>query len=317
VLNRIEINNFRCLRNVDVPMRPLTVLIGPNDSGKSAFLAAIESLLHPGLMQFSDFFRCDPTNGIRIVGHAANGSVINSWLPEGSSTSAHSHVATRLQPCQRFQLPSAGIEMECEGYSEGDEQALDLAVRGERIPAFFDYLLRRDRGRFAEVVQALRESIPGLEDIDIATPQPSRRRIDCVIEQGVRLPASMASVGVRMLMFFISLAYHPRPPKTILIEEPETGLHPKRLEQVMQLLQSVSAGKYGDYGAQIVLTTHSPFVLNCVDLATDQVLVFRRTADGSRVCEPVDPERLKDFLGEFMLGEIWFNEEEAGLVAKP
>ena len=46
------------------------------------------------------------------------------------------------------------------------------------------------------------------------------------------------------------------------------------------------------------------------------MLVFRRNDDGSRTCEPADAERLKNFLDEFMLGEVWYNEGEDGLVAR-
>ena len=44
-LEKIHIENFRCLRNVSLPLKPLTVLIGPNASGKSSVLDAL-SLCH-------------------------------------------------------------------------------------------------------------------------------------------------------------------------------------------------------------------------------------------------------------------------------
>ena len=49
MLKRVQIQNFRCLRNVSVPLRPLTVLIGPNDSGKSVFLLALKQLVEAQL----------------------------------------------------------------------------------------------------------------------------------------------------------------------------------------------------------------------------------------------------------------------------
>jgi predicted ATPase len=117
-------------------------------------------------------------------------------------------------------------------------------------------------------------------------------------------------------LFFIALAYHPTPPKLILLEEPENGIHPKQLADVVRLLRDVSKGVHGGSAAQVVLTTHSPYLLDHIDLETDQVLVFRRNADGTRSAEPADVSRLKTFLDEFMLGEVWFNEEEKGLVAQ-
>ena len=185
---------------------------------------------------------------------------------------------------------------------------------GELTPALLDYLLRRDRQRFFELVGALRDLVPGLEEVEIATPDPGTRRIDLVIEMGLRIPADQASAGLRLLLFFVSLAYHPAPPRLILLEEPENGVHPKRLGDVIRLLREITQGVHGGHAAQVVLTTHSPHLLDYVDLTTDQVLVFSRNDDGSRTADPADAERLKNFLDEFMLGEVWYNEGEAGLV---
>src|SRR4051812_39516163 len=41
MLVRVEIKGFKCLRDVSVDLRPFSVLIGPNDSGKSSFLQAL------------------------------------------------------------------------------------------------------------------------------------------------------------------------------------------------------------------------------------------------------------------------------------
>jgi predicted ATPase len=160
----------------------------------------------------------------------------------------------------------------------------------------------------------MRALINGLQEVEIATPEPSSRRIDLVIETGFRLPADRTSVGLRLVLFFVALAFHPSPPRTILLEEPENGVHPRRLADVMRLLREITQGKHGSHAAQVILTTHSPHLLDYADLEQDQVLVFRRNEDGSRTAEPVDEDRLKTFLDEFMLGEVWYNQGEAGLV---
>jgi AAA15 family ATPase/GTPase len=44
MLDRIQIQNYKCLRDVEVQLGDFAVLIGPNDSGKTSFLQAIRSL---------------------------------------------------------------------------------------------------------------------------------------------------------------------------------------------------------------------------------------------------------------------------------
>jgi len=219
------------------------------------------------------------------------------------------------QPVGFFLLPSQGVPMTCQGYS--DEGAPPgLGPTGDMIPALLDHLLRRDRERFFAFVDAMKERVPGLEDVHVATPSPQERRIDLKIDNGLVIRADDASVGVRLMLFFVALTYHPSPPKIILLEEPENGVHPRRLADVMKLLRDITQGVHCGHPAQVILTTHSPYLLDHVDLDRDQVLVFRREADGSRTAEPVDKERLKTFLDEFMLGEVWFNQEEDGLVGR-
>lgn len=217
---------------------------------------------------------------------------------------------------QRFQLPSTGVVMQCDGYADASDLLFDIDSYGNKIPALIDYFLRRDRERFSRFVESMKSLIPGLEDVNVRTPDPQTRRIDLVIEKGFSIPASSASVGVRLMLFFAALAQHPTPPNLILLEEPENGVHPKRLADVMRLLRELTQGKHGQNAAQVILTTHSPYLLDHVNVEEDQVLVFRRNDDGSRSAEPADQERLRGFLDEFMLGEVWFNRGEEGLVAK-
>ena len=88
------------------------------------------------------------------------------------------------------------------------------------MPSLLDFLLRRDRRRFFAVADAIKQHVPGVQDINIATPAASTRRLDLVLDGGFTIPADQSSAGVRLILFFIALAYHPSPPKIILLEEP-------------------------------------------------------------------------------------------------
>jgi len=299
MLDSVRIRNFRCLKDVEVPLKPLTVLIGPNDSGKSAFLGGLCRLAGlPGKSKF-DYWRGESQR-----------KIITDGFEDGRKVGPGDSV---VSPTRLFELPSSGVETLSGGLSD-DAGPPELGQRGEHVPALLDYLLRRNRGLFYKFVKALCRLAPGVENVDVATPRADQRRIDLVIENDLCIPADRASVGVRLLIFFLALAYHPLPPKLILLEEPENGIHPRRLGEIMKLLREITKGKHGDHAAQIVLTTHSPYLLDFVDVKTDQILVFQRNDDGSRSAEPIDKKKLKIFLDEFKPGEVWFNEGEKGLV---
>lgn len=311
MISHLQIENFRCLKSVDVPLRRLTVLIGENDSGKSAFLDAIRFLVGDlGQIHNSDYWQLNRDNEFRVTGRVLGGQARRD--SKNPSLTLSSELKEQLVPTAFFHLPSSGIIMQCEGFRENDE-VLALGVKGDRVAALLDHLTREHRERFGTVVDIVRSLVPGLNDIAIATPDTKVRRVDLILEDGLRIPASRASYGVQFVLFCVSLLYHPRPPKIVLLEEPENGVHPKRLIEIMEMLKRMTQGKDAD-PTQVILTTHSPYLLDHVDINEDQVLVFRRNDDGSRSAEPVDAERLSVFLDEFKLGEVWFNEGEQGLL---
>ncbi|MFM9966632.1 MAG: AAA family ATPase [Planctomycetaceae bacterium] len=75
MLTQLSITGFRCFRQLDVELKPLTVLIGPNDTGKSAFLDAIEYLgpADPTKLGEFDRFRGASQDGPRIQGRLLDG----------------------------------------------------------------------------------------------------------------------------------------------------------------------------------------------------------------------------------------------------
>ncbi|HXG41122.1 MAG TPA: ATP-dependent endonuclease [Dehalococcoidia bacterium] len=73
MLTRLQVRNFRCLENIDVPLEPLTAFVGPNGSGKTTFLRAIDLVLGdawPSLRSFripQDFTHFDTNRDIEIT----------------------------------------------------------------------------------------------------------------------------------------------------------------------------------------------------------------------------------------------------------
>ncbi len=322
MLQNIHIKNFRCFRELSLNLRPLNVLIGQNDTGKTSFLAAIDRIFQGSeTLKPIERWRLSTQNSVLLSCRTSEGVVaLDEAEAKASNTNAmntliHNEYRALYSPVPRFQLPATGVVMTSPGLTDADGPRLPDRD-GAGIAGLLDYYNRRDRRRLTAVVDTLRSLAPGIEDLTIGSPQSSHRRVDFVLQGGLEIDGNEVSAGVRMLLFFITLAYHPTPPRVILLEEPETGVHPSRLADVVKLLRSLSNGELGSQAAQVILTTHSPYLLDCVDLDTDQVLVFRREEDGSRTAEPADSERLKGFLDEFMLGEVWFNRGEEGLVAR-
>ena len=108
----------------------------------------------------------------------------------------------------------------------------------------------------------------------------------------------------------------PEPPPLLLIEEPENGIYPKRLEEVVRLLKELVQRPDSEPFPQIILSTHSPYVLNL--FAPEEVTFLSRVPgkpDAPVRARPLtDAPRIHERMGnEFYLGELWYNLSEEEL----
>ena len=85
-------------------------------------------------------------------------------------------------------------------------------------------------------------------------------------------------------------------PDTILIDEPELGLHPYALALLVGLLRQSAETR------QLIVSTQSVELVN--DL-TSQDLIIVSHRDGGSVFERLDGEQLKEWLKDYGLGELW------------
>lgn len=128
--------------------------------------------------------------------------------------------------------------------------------------------------------------------------------------------AQQASDGAILFLGLLALAYVPEPPRVLLLEEPENAVYPKRLSEVIRLLKSMSSRESGRELPQIILTTHSPYVLDSFE--PEEVTFLSRPPgdpDGPVRARPLrDAPSIRERLGsEFYLGELWYNLSEQDL----
>ncbi len=117
-----------------------------------------------------------------------------------------------------------------------------------------------------------------------------------------------------LLLAFLALLYG-NTPEILLIEEPENGLHPSRLQEVVALLRKISTGEIGTKPRQVILTTHSPILLNFVE--PEEVFMFLRDEElGTNIVPMRQAPNIKNLMKEFGTGELWYLLGEEGLLKK-
>ena len=141
------------------------------------------------------------------------------------------------------------------------------------------------------------------------------------LKDGTLISAKQASDGVVLFLAYLALAHTPNPPKLLLIEEPENGIYPQRLQEVIGLLKEMIQRSDDVPFPQIIMSTHSPYVLSMFE--PEEVTFLSRRSDdpaaGVRARPMRDAPHIRERMagGEFYLGELWYNLDEEELFSEP
>lgn len=150
--------------------------------------------------------------------------------------------------------------------------------------------------RYAQVRRSIRNVAPFFDDFVLRPDGESlllRWR-----EQGLDDVFSGRALSSGTLRF-ISLAVllqQPSPPATIVLDEPELGLHPAAIHQLADMFRAVGPDH------RIVAATQSVTLLS--QFSIDEVAIVERSSDGTTVAR-ADKEALASWLPDYSLGELW------------
>lgn len=393
-LSRFGVKNYKCLGEIDIPLTPIHVLIGPNDSGKTSLLEAMAAFHGSAEHALPDVFP-KPWSGRDLVRHSADGATVDfsaewtadngttphevanfayrlsvSFPHEGQACVADSevirldaeearsprrgHTASLLQtwkknPAQSHNLSEKHLNAAAEILKPAQKYSLDATLMG--VPAaidparkfrldpdgfglatLLDDILGYNPERFISLRTDFCRFFPQFQNVRVETENAMRRNyapdgrhhssaevgkgICFETRLGARIRARQASDGAVLFLAFLALAYVPTPPTLLLIEEPENGIYPKRLGEVVKLLKDLAHRSDSVQLPQIIISTHSPYVVSFFE--PEEVTFLARPADDPDApvrARPLrDAPHIHDRLagGEFYLGELWYNltEEE-------
>ncbi|MDQ7784166.1 MAG: AAA family ATPase [Desulfomonilaceae bacterium] len=180
------------------------------------------------------------------------------------------------------------------GYSE------HLSTRGDNIAQVAQYLYENHPDRFEQVLQAMKERVPGVSKVE-AKPTEDGRLVLRFQDGSFKDPfiARYVSDGTIKMFAYLVLLYDPKPHPLLAVEEPENQLYPELLYELIEEFRD-----YARRGGQVFVSTHSPDFLNGAQLEEIYWLVKK---DGfAQVKRATDSERLRDLTAEGDLpGSLW------------
>ena len=353
-IDRIQIAGFKSIREADIVLRPLNVLIGPNGVGKSNFVSLfrllnqlIERRLQThvstvgganGLLHFGrkrtpklavGLTFSDASNGYNCVLQGADDERLffaeeRVWFhdqmkyPDPYSENLGSgHRETRLtdeqgQATTRIAKYVIEALRKWRIYHFHDtsaeakvKQTCDLhdnrALNGDasNLPAFLYLLKQQHPAHYRNIVDAVRMVAPFFEDFVLEPLALNQEKIRLEWrEQGAEnvFGPSALSDGTLRFICLATLLLQPYLPTTVLLDEPELGLHPFAITLLAELLRGAATK------TQVIASTQSTSLVNQFE-PQDVVVVDR--ADGQSVFRRLDATSMQGWLADYGLGDLW------------
>lgn len=347
MIERLIIKNYKSIRELDLRLHPLNVLIGSNGAGKSNFVSffqlahavfvgelkayslrkGADNLLHHGMQPEAylegliDFDHTNaykfnlvpaPDESLKVLTegdfwngyHNASKDYLQwHWnaMPQGylkEQTARAKYVRHYLSSFRVYHFhdtsDDSAMKKSCNVH---DNQF--LRTDGSNLAAFL-YLLQENHPKsFLRIAKTIQSIAPYFEAFDL---KPLKSRPEFIMlewkEKGSEkyFNAHNLSDGTLRFIALTTLLLQPDPPKTIIIDEPELGLHPFAIRKLGAMLRKASVE------SQIIVSTQSVGLVNEFE-AEDIITVDR--ADGQSVFHRLDNKRLSNWLEEYALGELW------------
>jgi energy-coupling factor transporter ATP-binding protein EcfA2 len=351
VITRLVIDNFKAIEHLEIDLRPFQVFVGPNDSGKSTILQAFD-LLGRSTLAHSLFAPGDATGLFddRFERYLPNGDTTRTLSLEVRGTydkGAYSYrIAWSAQPTLRIASERLASGQGSFHFSDNFSRSA-LSERADELPEIVadlrsftaqfdpkklaapaalgtplesdgtglvslvdDLLTASDRQPLFDLEQQLRRfsSFIGGVGTQPTLDKRGKELLFSLASTKRPISARQASAGLVLVTAYLALRYGTGY-RRYLIEEPENGIHPHAAGLVMQVLRELSLT-----GAQVLITTHSPLLLNQVS-PEDVLVVTRRSEQGIAVKPMVETKLFAERIRDFDLGELWYNIGEDELVA--
>jgi predicted ATPase len=326
-LDYITIQGFKSIASIEkLPLRPINVLIGANGSGKSNFIGAFaflhairegrlrdtvtaaggaEKLLHFGSkttkeMYFQLSFVDRDEYSLKLSPTADDGL-------DYSRSDGPSRYRNRFGDWRVYHLHDTSTSSPMRKTVRVDDNRF-LRPDGSNLAAFLYLLSVRHEDSYRLIRQTVQRVAPFFDDFQLEplNLKPDDLKLEWRHRKSDQyFDASSLSDGTLRFIALATLFLQPEAyrPSVILVDEPELGLHPYAIEILAALIRQASVS------TQVIVSTQSSLLLDHFE--PEDVLVADRV-DGATQLSRLQSDRLRAWLDDYSLGQLWEKNEFGG-----
>lgn len=171
---------------------------------------------------------------------------------------------------------------------------------GANIASFLYFLQERHPKSFKRIEMAVKAVSPFFGGFALAPDRLNPKVIQMEWKQrGVEdayFNAYQLSDGTLRFICLATLLLQPNPPQTIIIDEPELGLHPMAINKLSAIIKKVATK------SQVIISTQSVSLVD--NFNADDIVVVDMKENASQF-RRLNQETLAIWLEQYSLGEIW------------
>jgi len=344
-LSRITIKGFKSIKECDIELGNINVLIGANGAGKSNFISVFELLKNCSNTRLAYYGDLKGTNSLFYNGNKTTEKIelafdsqslkyyINIGLSEDNILIANDRmtdfpensgdnklflelkeylyfVEKNLLSTYHFKDTSTNANIK---QKHNVSNNIILHEDARNLAAFLYRLRQHFPSDYTCIVKTIRRVAPYFDDFVLRPEEGNNELIFLRWRQkgweDVLNPSQLSDGTLRFICLATALLQPSEiQPAIIIIDEPELGLHPYAITLFAELVKKVASKK------QIIISTQSVELLDHFE--PEDVIVVDRTENGSQF-KRLDAERLAAWLeDEYTLGELWNKNILGGRVSR-
>lgn len=346
-MNRIKIKGYKSIKDLDLELTPINILIGSNGSGKSNFLSfftfleniyrknlqgyvalngSAEKFLHKGLKKTKNiecylkfnkngysftlgnneghfifekegiWYDGNPyyENPINISNYNTETNIYKTTLPPRVE-----YIRKYFSQVRKYHFHDTGKDSPFHKESNISSDYSTLYSDGSNLAALLYNIKIKKPIVYQRIISVIESIAPYFFDFQLEPKDNENIKLLWKNKHSEQIYNSYdLSDGTIRFIALATLLLQPKLPETLIIDEPELGLHPFAIAKLSGLIKSAS-----QKGCQIIMATQSVELINHFN-AEDIIAVDNR--NGESVFTRLNSEKLSIWLeDEYKIGDMW------------
>lgn len=172
-----------------------------------------------------------------------------------------------------------------------------LLPDGQNLMTILNRIKNNHSLEYNKIEEAIKKINPHFKDINSAAFGSKLYlvlREECLAKS---VSIEQISEGTLSYLLLLSILFNPERGNLICIEEPETNLHPDMINTISNAIEE------GSKETQIIITTHSPLLLNSFDI--EDVLIFEKSDRNETEVKIKSSDEFEEWIDDFLVGQAW------------